>query len=91
MLLMSYVELNQSMREDVWFLDSRSNNHMCVNKQWFSNLDEEFWQLMKLGRNNSKMVVLGKGNIRLRIARVTHIIADVFYISELRNNLLSIG
>jgi len=35
--------------------------------------------------------VLGKGNIRLQIARVTHIIANVFYISELRNNLLSIG
>jgi hypothetical protein len=29
---------------------------MCVNKQWFSNLDEEFWPFMKLGRNNSKMV-----------------------------------
>lgn len=54
MLLMSYVELNQSRREDVWFLDSGCSNHMCQNKQWFSDLDEKFRQSVKLG-NNSKM------------------------------------
>ncbi|TXG67955.1 hypothetical protein EZV62_009230 [Acer yangbiense] len=37
------------------------------------------------------MVVLGKGNIRLQIAGVTKIITDVFYIPELKNNLLSVG
>jgi transposase InsO family protein len=90
MLLMSYVELNQSRREDVWFLDSGCSNHMCANKEWFSDLEEEFWQSVKLG-NNSKMVVLGKGNIRLQIAGVTQVITDVFYIPKLKNNLLSVG
>ncbi|KAA8530650.1 hypothetical protein F0562_005416 [Nyssa sinensis] len=70
MLLMSYVELNQSRREDVWFLDSGCSNHMCANKEWFLDLDEEFQQSVKLG-NNSKMAVLGKGNIRLQITGVT--------------------
>ena len=56
MLLMSYVELNQSRREDVWFLDSECSNHMCANKEWFSDLDEEFRQSVKL-ENNSKMAV----------------------------------
>ena len=41
MLLMSYVEFNQSRREDVWFLDSRCSNHMCANKEWLLDLDEE--------------------------------------------------
>ena len=41
---------------------------------------------MKLG-NNSKMVVLGKGNIRLRNAGVTQVITDVFYIPKLKNNM----
>jgi hypothetical protein len=90
MLLMSYVELNQSRREDVWFLDSGCSNHMCANKEWLSDLDEEFWQSVKLG-NNSKMAVLGKGNIRLQIAGVTQVIIEVFYIPELKNNLLSVG
>ncbi|RVX17651.1 Retrovirus-related Pol polyprotein from transposon TNT 1-94 [Vitis vinifera] len=90
MLLMSYVELNQSSKEDVWFLDSGCSNHMCGNKLWFSDLDEEFRQSVKLG-NNSKMTVLGKGNIRMQVAGVTQVITDVFYIPELRNNLLSVG
>ncbi|WJZ92508.1 hypothetical protein VitviT2T_011498 [Vitis vinifera] len=90
MLLMSYVELNQSRKEDVWFLDSGCSNHMCGNKLWFSDLDEEFRQSVKLG-NNSKMTVLGKGNIRMQVAGVTQVITGVFYIPELRNNLLSVG
>ncbi|RVW23483.1 Retrovirus-related Pol polyprotein from transposon TNT 1-94 [Vitis vinifera] len=90
MLLISYVELNQSRKEDVWFLDSGCSNHMCGNKLWFSDLDEEFRQFVKLG-NNSKMTVLGKGNIRMQVAGVTQVITDVFYIPELRNNLLSVG
>ena len=90
MLLMSYVELNQSRKEDVWFLDSGCSNHMCGNKLWFSDLDEEFRQSVKLG-NNSKMTVLGKGNIRMQVAGVTQVITYVFYIPELRNNLLSVG
>ncbi|XP_028075418.1 uncharacterized protein LOC114277685 [Camellia sinensis] len=61
---------HQLGREDVWFLDSGCSNHMCANKEWFFDLDEEFWQLVKL-ENNSKMVVLGKGNIRLQIAGIT--------------------
>ena len=79
-----------SQREkDVWFLDSRCSNHMCANKKWFSDLDEEFQHSEKLG-NNSKMVVLGKDNIRLQIAGVTQVITNVFYIPELKNNLLSV-
>ena len=66
MFLMSYVEVNNSKREDVWFLDSGCNNHMCGNKQWFSNIDEAFKHSVKLG-NNTRMGVMGKGNIRLEI------------------------
>lgn len=60
MLLMSYVELHNSKREEVWFLDSGCSNHMSGNKVWFSDLDEGFMQSVKLG-NNSRMAVMGKG------------------------------
>jgi len=66
MLLMPCVELNQSRREDVWFLDSRCSNHLCAK---FSDVDEKFRQSVKHG-NNFKMVVLGQGNIRLQIVGV---------------------
>ena len=41
--------------------------------------------------NNFKMAVLGKDNIRLQVVGVSHVIKDVFYIPELKNNLLSLG
>ena len=61
---------------------------MCAHKQWFSDLDEEFQQSVKLG-NDSKMAMLGKGTICLQLARITQVITDVFYKPKLRNNLLT--
>nr|KYP66582.1 Retrovirus-related Pol polyprotein from transposon TNT 1-94 [Cajanus cajan] len=91
-LLMSYDDLpqNNSEQEEAWFLDSGCSNHMCGDKSKFSEMDEIFRHSVKLG-NNTKMNVLGKGNVKLSINGVTHVIQDVFYVPELKNNLLSIG
>lgn len=53
-------------------------------------MDEKFRHSVKLG-NNSRMTVMGKGNIRLQISGVTQVISEVYYIPELKNNLLNIG
>ena len=45
---------------------------------------------MKLG-NNSSMTVIGNGNVRLQVNGNTQIITEVFYVPDLKNNLLSIG
>ena len=45
---------------------------------------------VKLG-NNTRMDVLGKGKVRLRVSGFTHIVSEVFFVLELKNNLLSIG
>ncbi|KAA8522100.1 hypothetical protein F0562_012586 [Nyssa sinensis] len=66
MLLMSYVESHEVKRNDAWFLDSRCSNHMCGNRGMFINLDESFLHSIRLG-NNSRMNVVGKGNVRLVI------------------------
>lgn len=87
---MAYVELHNSKRKEAWLLDSGYNNHMSGNKQWFLNLDETFRQVVKLG-NNSKMTVMRKGSIRLQVNGTVQVIGEVFYIPELKNNLLSIG
>jgi hypothetical protein len=63
---------------------------ICVQIRSGSRILMRIWQSVKLG-NNSKMTVLGKGNIRLQIDVVTQVITDVFYILELKNNLLSVG
>ena len=45
---------------------------------------------MKLG-DNSRMMVMGKGNVKLHVNGLTQVITEVYFIPELRNNLLSIG
>lgn len=30
-------------KEEFWILDSGCSNHICRDKSWFSNLDEELW------------------------------------------------
>ena len=90
LLLMSYVELNHANREEVWFLDSGCSNHMSGNREWFSDLDVQFRQTVKLG-NNSRMAVVGKGNVRMQVNGITQVISEVYYIPELKNNLLSVG
>ena len=87
---MAYVDLNKTSREDTWFLDSGCINHMYGKKDYFSDFDGTFHDSVKLG-NNTSMSVLGKGNVRLKVNEMTQIITRVFYVTELKNNLLSIG
>ena len=90
MRLMSCMELYKAKREDAWFLDSGCSNHMCGDRTIFSELDEKFRHSVKLG-NNTKMDVMGKGSVKLLLNGVNHVITKVYYIPDLRNNLLSIG
>ena len=87
---MSYVELYKAKREDAWFLDSGCSNHMCNDQTMFNELDEKFRHSVKLG-NNTKMGMMGKGSVKLLLDGVNHVVVEVYYILELRNNLLSIG
>lgn len=80
----------KELNETTWFLDSGCSNHMCGHKEFFLELDESFRKCVKLG-DNSSIGVMGKGRIHLQIDHVSQIITEVFYIPELKNNLLSIG
>lgn len=62
---------------------------MCSNRNLFFDLNENFRQKVKLG-NNTCMDVLGKGNVRLKINGLTHVITEVFFVPELKTNILSI-
>ena len=60
MLLMSYVEMNQAIQEDIWFVDSGFLNHLSGNHASFYELNETFRETVKL-ENNSQISVHGKG------------------------------
>ncbi|KAI5439493.1 hypothetical protein KIW84_025042 [Lathyrus oleraceus] len=59
-------------------------------KDWFFNLEEGFNRSVKLG-NDTRMSVVGKGNVKVQVNGATQVIPEVYYVPELKNNLLSLG
>jgi len=73
MLLMAqHANLNQA-KDEVWFLDSGCSNHMVGSKDWLFDFDDSFRSSVKLG-NDSKMHVMGKGNLKLFIGGIVQVI-----------------
>lgn len=89
-LLMDDCEDQDHTKEETWYLDSECSNHISGNKEWFFDLDEGFKESVKLG-DGRRIEVQGKGNVKVRVNGRVQVITSVFYISKLKNNLLSIG
>lgn len=90
MVLMTNTESKEELRKKTWFLDSGCSNHMTGDKTVFTSFDLKFKHSVKLG-NNKRMEVTGKGNVKLKLNDTSYTISDVYYVPELRNNLLSLG
>ncbi|XP_068336582.1 uncharacterized protein [Pyrus communis] len=90
MLLMAQVDVKGTEKEYTWFLDSGCSNHMSGNKEVFIEMDDSFRESAKLG-NDSSLSVKGKGKVRIVVHGIVHVVTGVFFVSELKNNLLSIG
>lgn len=87
---MALVDFKEAAPNHIWFLDSGCSNHMCGNKDLFCDLDSSFRESVKLG-NDSSLTVQGKGKVRMEVNGIVLVIAGVFYVPNLKNNLLSIG
>lgn len=76
---------------NLWYLDSGCSNHMCGNKFLFSELDESFRDTVKFG-DNFIVSVMGKGSVNVRMKNdVIERIPSVFYVPDLKSNLISLG
>ena len=56
----------------------------------FTNLDMSFSHSAKLG-NNTRIEVRGKEQVKLMFNGGAYVISEVYYMPELKNNLLSLG
>ena len=56
----------------------------------FTSLDTTFIHIVNLG-NNTRLDVEGIGAVRLWLNSICYILNDVYYVSALKNNLLSVG
>ncbi|PNY02869.1 copia-type polyprotein [Trifolium pratense] len=89
-LLMAQGTDESNDKKAVWYLDSGCSNHMVGNKEWLFDFDVIFRESVKLG-DDSKMAVMGKGNLKLNINGMVQARTDVYFLPGLKNNLLSIG
>lgn len=78
------------VQEKFWFLNSGFSNHTVGNKDLIFDFDGQFYEFIKLGYD-SNMAVMGKGSFKLHIRLIVQVMTEVYYIIDLRNNLLSVG
>ena len=76
-------------KERCLVLDSSCSNHTRANEDMFSSLDKIFSHIVKVG-NNTSMKVTGRGVVKLTSHRVRYTISNMYWIPELKNNLLSV-
>lgn len=63
---------------------------MVKTKEWLFSFDEKFHESLKLG-GDSKIQVMGRGNLKLHMNGITQVITNLCYFPGLKNNILSIG
>jgi hypothetical protein len=90
LLLMAKFDQNSYGKNERWFLDSGCSNHMVGHKEWFFDFDNSYRDFVKLG-DDSKMAVMGKGDVKLNINGTVHVISSLYYVSGLKTILLNIG
>ncbi|KAK9941415.1 hypothetical protein M0R45_018018 [Rubus argutus] len=90
-LLMAFHVKENKHEPDIWYLDTGCSNHMFGRKSFFSNLNEDFRTTVSFG-DHSTVSVMGKGDVQIRTKEDNiETISNVFYIPELKSNLLSVG
>ena len=79
--------VKEETQQNLWYLDTGCSNHMCGDKEVFSELDETFRNTVKFG-DNSTISVLGKGMVTLHAKEnSTHNISNVLFVPDFKNHL----
>nr|GEV35880.1 zinc finger, CCHC-type [Tanacetum cinerariifolium] len=83
-----YIETNM---DSLWYLDNRASNHMTEVREHFKELYEEVSGKVRFG-DGSYIEIKGKGSILIECDdEKQRIIAHVYYIPDLKSNLMSLG
>ncbi|GAA0176228.1 hypothetical protein LIER_29259 [Lithospermum erythrorhizon] len=81
---------DDNIKQNSCSIDSGCSNHMCREERMFSTLDKNYTHIVKLG-NNDKLQVMGKGNVRFSLKGTSYTIFEVYFVPDLKSNLLSVG
>ena len=76
---------------NIWYLDNGANNHMTGNQHYFRALDETNTCKVRFG-DNSCIDIIGKGSILFCCKNGDwKTLIDVYYIPDLKNNIIILG
>ncbi|KAI3521063.1 hypothetical protein L1887_10522 [Cichorium endivia] len=75
---------------DIWYIDSGCSNHMTGNKNLFANLDTSQRKEVQTG-DDKKLNVCGNGEVVVKTKNGEKKIPNVYLVSVLKHNLLSVG
>jgi len=90
-VLLMAATCEEKMKGEEWYLDSGCSNHMTAHREWLTNFDASKKTSIKLA-DNKKLASEGNGNIVMRSNFGGKlIIEDVFYVPDMKCNLISIG
>ena len=89
----SGAELSPSCSDNsVWYLDTGASNHMCEDENLFKELTKVDVGHVSFGDAASKVAVKGRGTIwYLQKNNRVGEIRDVYYVPNLKSNILSMG
>ena len=82
-------QVDEQPQAEVWYVDTGYSNHMCGRKSSFCSLNEGFCSTVSFG-DCSSVNVMGNSDINIRTKNgFVETISNVFYIPNLKCNLLS--
>ncbi|GJT47682.1 zinc finger, CCHC-type containing protein [Tanacetum coccineum] len=85
------VGYKETNKDSLWYLDNGDSNHMTGVRDHFKEIDEKVSGKVKFG-DGSYIEIKGKGSIIIECDdEKQRIISHVYYIPDLKSNLLSLG
>ena len=81
----------EASKDNVWYLDNGTSNHMTGNRKSFKRIDESITGKVRFG-DDSRIDIKGKGSILFYSKDGgKNLLADVYYIPDLKSNIISLG
>nr|GEY55176.1 zinc finger, CCHC-type [Tanacetum cinerariifolium] len=85
------VGYKETNKDSLWYLDNGASNHMTGVREHFKEIDEKVSGKVKFG-DGSYIEIKGKGSIIIECDdEKQRVISHVYYIPDLKSNLLSLG